>query len=79
VVLKGHESNLNSAAFSPDGRHIVTASSDGTARVWAISGERLQAAIRSAAHQYLGEPPEEALQKYQACERAHGRSGTFAQ
>ena len=88
VVLKGHEDGVNSAAFSPDGARIVTASDDNTARVWALSGERLQAAMRPAAHQcldppfrkrYLGEPPEEALQKYQACERAHGRSGTFAQ
>jgi WD40 repeat protein len=33
-VLKGHESNVNSAAFSPDGTRVVTASEDGTARVW---------------------------------------------
>ena len=32
--LVGHAKGLWSAAFSPDGRHIVTASIDGTARVW---------------------------------------------
>ena len=29
-----HRSAVNSAAFSPDGKRVVTASSDGTARVW---------------------------------------------
>jgi len=32
--LKGHTSVVNSAAFSPDGTRIVTASDDQTARVW---------------------------------------------
>ena len=32
--LKGHESFVSSAAFSPDGKRIVTASLDKTARVW---------------------------------------------
>jgi hypothetical protein len=34
VVLKGHGNDVWSAAFSFDGRHIVTASSDRTARLW---------------------------------------------
>ena len=34
LLLKGHESTVNSAAFSPDGKRIVTASADGTARLW---------------------------------------------
>lgn len=39
-VLKGHRGAVHSAAFSPDGKLIVTASWDGTARVWdAQSGE----------------------------------------
>jgi WD40 repeat protein len=32
--FKGHAGSLRSAAFSPDGARIVTASQDGTARVW---------------------------------------------
>ena len=33
---------VNSAAYSPDGRRIVTASDDGTARVWdAESGQQM--------------------------------------
>ncbi len=29
--------SVNSAAFSPDGKEIVTASNDGTARIWSAS------------------------------------------
>jgi WD40 repeat protein len=34
AVLDGHEEAVVSAAFSPDGKRIATASWDGTARVW---------------------------------------------
>ncbi len=34
MVLQGHTDSVSSAAYSPDGRWIVTASGDGTARVW---------------------------------------------
>ena len=33
-VLRGHEASVQSAAFSPDGARIVTASVDCTARIW---------------------------------------------
>ncbi|MCA9538442.1 MAG: caspase family protein [Myxococcales bacterium] len=39
VVLTGHDGGLTAAAFSPDGQHIVTASEDGTARIWQADGE----------------------------------------
>ena len=43
LVLEGHESWLLTAAFSPDGKKIVTTSSDETARIWcAESGRELQ-------------------------------------
>src|SRR5262249_53531676 len=33
-ALVGHDGIVNSAAFSPDGSRIVTASNDSTARIW---------------------------------------------
>ncbi|HWF87327.1 MAG TPA: hypothetical protein VN659_00785 [Pyrinomonadaceae bacterium] len=40
VKLEGHTGDINSIAFSPDGRFVVTGSADGTARVWeAASGK----------------------------------------
>ena len=37
ATLTGHWALVNSAAFSPAGTWIVTASVDGTARVWDVS------------------------------------------
>lgn len=34
LALKGHTGPVSSAAFSADGRRIVTGGDDGTARVW---------------------------------------------
>ncbi|MDF5706250.1 MAG: AAA family ATPase [Nostoc sp. S4] len=39
--LKGHTSLVTSASFSPDGKRILTASYDNTARVWDISGKQI--------------------------------------
>ena len=40
--LQGHTARVNSAAFSPDGKRVVTASDDSTARVWdAATGQPL--------------------------------------
>jgi WD40 repeat protein len=41
-VLRGHDGPVNSAAFSLDGQRVVTASEDGTARIWnTASGTQL--------------------------------------
>jgi hypothetical protein len=42
ITLRGHTDALLSAAYSPDGKTIVTASKDGTAKIWdAASGREL--------------------------------------
>jgi WD40 repeat protein len=50
TVLHGHSDSVVSAAFSPDGTRIVTASWDKTARIWDVAtGEEITAIGR--AHQ----------------------------
>ena len=41
--LAGHDQRVMSAAFSPDGRSLVTGSLDLTARVWAVEGPAVAA------------------------------------
>ena len=42
AVLEGHAGLVNSAAFSGDGKRVVTASWDNTARIWdAESGKEI--------------------------------------
>ncbi|WP_437607340.1 WD40 repeat domain-containing protein [Sorangium sp. So ce834] len=83
VVLDGHRDRITSAAWSPDGQRIVTASHDGTVRVWrGISAPVLQELLRGATSDclspelrttYLGETDAEAQQRHDACERSQGR------
>jgi WD40 repeat protein len=41
TVLDGHTREISHTAFSPDGSRIVTASDDGTARLWDTAGAQL--------------------------------------
>ena len=44
LTLSGHTSGVNSASYSPDGQHIVTASRDYTVRIWdAATGREMRA------------------------------------
>jgi serine/threonine protein kinase/WD40 repeat protein len=42
ATLRGHRARISDVQFSPDGRRVLTASADGTARMWdAVSGAPL--------------------------------------
>jgi WD40 repeat protein/tetratricopeptide (TPR) repeat protein/tRNA A-37 threonylcarbamoyl transferase component Bud32 len=43
LTLLGHKDPVHGVAFSPDGKHVVTSSGDGTVRVWdAASGKEIR-------------------------------------
>jgi WD40 repeat protein len=46
-LLRGHRGRVYSAAFSPDGKLVVTAGADGTARIWETAGGRRLHTLRS--------------------------------
>ena len=52
AVLRGHEESVRSAAFSPDGKRIVTASVDRTARIWDAATAKEIAVLRHDAPAY---------------------------
>ena len=45
-VLRGHVGHVSAGAFSPDGRQVVTASDDGTARIWSADGRGTPIVLR---------------------------------
>ncbi len=45
-VLRGHREGIHQAAFSPDGARVLTASFDGTARVWEASSGKFLATLQ---------------------------------
>jgi len=46
LVLSGHAQSVESGAFSPDGRRIVTLSRDGSARAWDVASGRTALELR---------------------------------
>ena len=50
-TLSGHTGEVLSAAYSPDGRHLVTASAGGIARIWAASIDDLLEEAKSLIQQ----------------------------
>jgi WD40 repeat protein len=84
LVLRGHEGYVWSAAFSPDGTKIVTASTDQTARVWGrLSWEALSKFLREKTTacltpeermKFLGETASEAWAEYSRCEQGYDRT-----
>src|SRR5262245_64483307 len=54
VVLKGHAEAVYGIAFTPDGKHVVTASFDKTLKVWdAATGKELKTFGGPQGHQGL--------------------------
>ena len=45
-TLTGHSGDVTSVAYSPDGKHIVSGSRDGTVKIWdAQSGEEVRVVV----------------------------------
>lgn len=69
MVLKGHEGEVWSASWSPDGKRIVTASEDKTARIWLVTIPDIRQSLLAATtycltpeqrRTYFGEPEPDA-------------------
>ena len=45
-TLKGHEVGVVSASFSQDGKRVITASYDGTAKVWTVELDRQEHSLK---------------------------------
>jgi WD40 repeat protein len=46
TVLSGHRHRVLDVAFSPDGRSLLSASADGTARIWNVADGKLEQVLR---------------------------------
>ncbi len=46
LTLRGHENQVSSAIFTPDGRRICTGSADGVIKIWDVATGREQFALR---------------------------------
>jgi WD40 repeat protein len=82
IVVRGHEGAVLAAALSADGRRVVTASADRTARVWTIDWRELIARLRASTTscltpaeriEILEESAAEAAVHSAGCDRVSGR------
>ena len=46
IVLRGHNGAIFDVTFTPDGKHLVSASQDGTVRLWPLDARRHQILLR---------------------------------
>ena len=81
-VLEGHTGRLERVSWSADGRHLATASLDGTARVWHLDLGELRGLLQTATRlcldpefreDVLGDAFEQAHRRWEECERSRGR------
>ncbi len=47
ATWRAHRADLEALAFSPDGRYLASASSEGTAKIWQVADQRLRAVLLS--------------------------------
>ena len=81
IVNMGLPTNSD-AVFSPDGTRVLTASADGTARVWHVTWPELRDYLKDNVKAcltpkqrmgFLAESPSDARVAHAACEVRHGR------
>jgi WD40 repeat protein len=82
LMVRGHGALVSHISFRPDGRELAAATADGVVRItpvdWPLLREKLSSAtsacLTGAQRMHLlGEREDQAQQRYQACERRHGR------
>src|SRR5437867_12682757 len=75
AAFEGHDSELKSAAFSPDGTRVLTASLDGTAKLWSATRSSLLTTLEHAAG--LGQVAFSRVGKHMVTGRADWREGLW--